>query len=96
MPTTTPITIPAIAPVERPSRREAESCESGGGPEVKVLVVSDDDVENGREDDAVEGADGSEASVRELARLKDADLEADDGLNELSSTVRLPHSEFRA
>ena len=96
MPATTPITIPAIAPVERPFCYEVESFESGGGLELKVLVVSDDDVENGREDDAVEGADESEASVRELARLKDADLEADDGLNELSSTVRLPHSEFRA
>ena len=96
MPAATPITIPAIAPVERPFCCEAESCESGGGLEVKVLVVSDDDVENGGEDDVVEGADGSEASVRELARLKDADLEADDDPDELSSTVRLPHCEFRA
>lgn len=92
MPTATPTTIPATAPVETPGLCGVRSCGSG---EIDKITGEDDievgdDIGHDTEDDVEGYTDDSESDTREVARLvkakvENSAIESVTKLNQLSS-----------
>lgn len=74
MPITTPITIPAMAPVEIPERCGVGSCEGGDAVAGEDEIEAGDDAGDDTEADAEGDTDDSEPDAREVAKFVEADV----------------------